>query len=100
MRVIEYQDTQIEVSLDIGQIRTRNAEQEVHEVEFELKSGLIHNLLAFSFEWVKKYQLWLDVRSKAEIGNLLATSQRVSPATFAKEFQISKKTALVKPYAV
>src|SRR5690606_16469291 len=96
LRVIEYQDTQIEVSLDIGQIRTRNAEQEVHEVEFELKSGLIHNLLAFSFEWVKKYQLWLDVRSKAEIGNLLATSQRVSPATFAKEFQISKKDSAGK----
>src|SRR5690606_29670460 len=87
---------QIEVSLDIGQIRTRDAEQEVHEVEFELKSGLIHNLLAFSFEWVKKYQLWLDVRSKAEIGNLLATSQRVSPATFAKEFQISKKDSAGK----
>src|SRR5690606_8979287 len=96
LRVIEYQDTQIEVSLDIGQIRTRDAEQEVHEVEFELKSGLIHNLLAFSFEWVKKYQLWLDVRSKAEIGNLLATSQRVSPATFAKEFQISKKDSAGK----
>src|SRR5690606_34097357 len=90
-RLIEYQDTQHEASLDTRQMRTRNAEQEVHEVEFELKSGLIHNLLAFSFEWVKKYQLWLDVRSKAEIGNLLATSQRVSPATFAKEFQISKK---------
>ena len=39
-------------------------------VEFELKAGSVQSLLAFSFEWVKKYQLWLDV-SKAEIGNLL-----------------------------
>ncbi|MGE8538768.1 MAG: CYTH domain-containing protein [Acinetobacter sp.] len=96
LRVIEYQDTQIEVSLDIGQIRTKDAEQEVHEVEFELKNGSIQNLLAFSFEWVKKYQLWLDVRSKAEIGNLLATSQCVSAATLAKEFQISKKDSARK----
>ncbi|KGH50726.1 hypothetical protein GS19_06135 [Acinetobacter idrijaensis] len=96
LRVIDYEDTQIEVSLDIGHIRTHDAEQEVHEVEFELKNGSIQHLLAFSFEWVKKYQLWLDVRSKAEIGNLLATSQRVSPATLSKEFQISKKDSASK----
>ncbi|MGE8541413.1 MAG: CYTH domain-containing protein [Acinetobacter sp.] len=90
-RVIEYQDAQIEVCLDIGCIRTATAEQEVHEVEFELKSGSIQSLLAFSFEWVKKYQLWLDVRSKAELGNLLAMQQTVSPATKAKEFLLSKK---------
>ena len=96
LRVIEYEDTQVEVSLDIGQIRTQHAEQQVHEVEFELKNGSIQHLLAFSFEWVKKYQLWLDVRSKAEIGNLLAASQRVSPATLSKEFQISKKDSASK----
>lgn len=90
-RVIEYQDAEIEVSLDVGCIRTLDAEQEVHEVEFELKSGSIQSLLAFSFEWVKKYQLWLDVRSKAEMGNLLAIQQKVNPAIKAKEFVLSKK---------
>ncbi|WP_374664980.1 CYTH domain-containing protein [Acinetobacter sp.] len=90
-RVIEYQDAQIEVCLDIGCIRTASSEQEVHEVEFELKSGSIQSLLAFSFEWVKKYQLWLDVRSKAELGNLLAMQQAASPATQSKEFVLSKK---------
>ena len=73
LRVFNYQDAEIEVSLDIGCIRTTQAEQEVHEVEFELKSGSIQALLAFSSEWVKKYQLWIDVRSKAELGNLLVT---------------------------
>jgi inorganic triphosphatase YgiF len=96
LRVLEYQGTEIEVSLDIGYIRTLQAEQEVHEVEFELKQGAIQDLLAFSFEWVKKYQLWLDVRSKAEMGNLLTVSQPVSPATLAKEFQISKKDSAGK----
>ena len=90
LRVFNYQDAEIEVSLDIGCIRTTQAEQEVHEVEFELKSGSIQALLAFSSEWVKKYQLWIDVRSKAELGNLLVLQQPASPATKAKEFQLSK----------
>lgn len=95
-RVIQFEDAEIEVSLDVGCIRTESAEQEVHEVEFELKSGSIHSLLAFSFEWVKKYQLWLDVRSKAEMGNLLALGLKVSPATEAKEIQLSKKDSAAK----
>lgn len=95
-RVIQFEDAEIEVSLDIGCIRTESAEQEVHEVEFELKSGSIQSLLAFSYEWVKKYQLWLDVRSKAEMGNLLALGLKVSPATEAKEIQLSKKDSAAK----
>ncbi|MDN5512857.1 inorganic triphosphatase [Acinetobacter sp.] len=90
-RVIQFEETDIEVSLDVGAVRTEMAQTEVHEVEFELKAGSIQSLLAFSFEWVKKYHLWLDVRSKAEIGNLLATQQQVSPAKYAKEFNLSKK---------
>lgn len=90
-RIIHFEDTEIEVSLDVGEVRTETAQSEVHEVEFELKSGAVQSLLAFSFEWVKKYHLWLDVRSKAEIGNLLVMQQPVSPAKLAKEFHLSKK---------
>ena len=36
------------------------------------------------------------MRSKAEIGNLLATQQKVSPAIYAKEFQLSKKDSAAK----
>ena len=90
-RIFQIEDTCIEVSLDVGCIRTATQQQEVHEVEFELKQGTIQNLLVFCFEWVKKYQLWLDVRSKAEIGNLLATNLKVSPATYSKEYPLIKK---------
>ncbi|MNY89769.1 CYTH domain protein [compost metagenome] len=90
-RVIEFEDAEIEVCLDIGVVRASGREQTIYEVEFELKSGSVQSLLAFSFEWVKKYQLWLDVRSKAEMGNLLALEQTVSPARFEKEFVLSKK---------
>jgi len=95
-RVLQFEETDIEVSLDIGEVRTETEQREVHEVEFELKAGSIQALLAFSFEWVKKYQLWLDVRSKAEVGHLLAKHQKVSPAKSAKEFTLSKKDAANK----
>lgn len=96
LRVMTFADSEIEVSLDIGCIRRLNHEIEVHEVEFELKSGSIQDLLAFSFEWVKKFGLWLDVRSKAEMGNLLASAQSVSPATTSKNFQFVKKDSSEK----
>jgi inorganic triphosphatase YgiF len=95
-RVLQFEKTDIEVSLDIGEVRTETEQREVHEVEFELKAGSIQALLAFSFEWVKKYQLWLDVRSKAEVGHLLAKHQKVGPAKSAKEFTLSKKDAANK----
>lgn len=95
-RVLNFNESEIEISLDVGCIRSLTAETAVHEVEFELKSGNIQDLLAFSFEWVKKYHLWLDVRSKAELGNLLASNQTVSPAVHAKDFQLVKKDSSEK----
>ena len=91
IRVIQFEDAEIEISLDIGEVRTETSKQEIHEVEFELKSGSIQSLLAFSFEWVKKYHLWLDVRSKAEFGHLLTVDQKVSPAQLSKETILNKK---------
>lgn len=92
-RVIQLDEVEIEASLDVGCIRSGEREYPVHEVEFELKSGSVQALLAFCFEWVKKYQLWLDVRSKAEMGNLLALDLKVSPPRLAEEFRLNKKAA-------
>ena len=41
-RIIHFEDAEIEVCLDIGEVRTGSAQQEIHEVEFELKRGSIH----------------------------------------------------------
>lgn len=91
VRLMDYASSQIEVSLDIGEIRAQDRVQVVYEVEFELRTGNVHDLLNFCFEWVKKYQLWLDVRSKAEFGNLLAEGLTVSPAKATKDLLLSKK---------
>ncbi|TCM69968.1 inorganic triphosphatase YgiF [Acinetobacter calcoaceticus] len=90
-RVVQFEEAEIEISLDIGEIRTLTDRSDVYEVEFELKSGSLQSMLSFCYEWVKKYQLWLDVRSKAEFGNLLARQLSVSPATVDKAFQFNKK---------
>ena len=96
LRVIEFEGAEIEVCLDIGEVRSGEKVQEIHEVEFELKSGNVSSLLAFCFEWVKKYQLWLDVRSKAEFGNLLVSNLSVSPARTEQELILTKKETAEK----
>ncbi|QIO05512.1 CYTH domain-containing protein [Acinetobacter shaoyimingii] len=96
LRVISFEDAEIEVAVDVGVVRTETNQQDIYEVEFELKNGSVEDLLAFSFEWVKKYQLWLDVRSKAEFGNLLHQDLKVSPATLEKELNLSKKETAEK----
>ncbi|ENW94536.1 CYTH and CHAD domain-containing protein [Acinetobacter sp. NIPH 298] len=86
--VFEFQGSQIEVCLDDGEIRTPTDQAKICEVEFELKQGSARDLIIFSNHLVEKYQLWLDVRSKAERGNLLAMGKKVSPATKAKTLQL------------
>ncbi|MBU3847713.1 MAG: CYTH domain-containing protein [Candidatus Acinetobacter avistercoris] len=96
LRVIEFEHAQIEVCVDVGVVKTDTKQQEIHEVEFELKAGSVESLLAFSSEWVKKYQLWLDVRSKAEFGNLLVLDLQVSPAVQENEIILAKKESAEK----
>lgn len=90
-RVVEVDGTHIEICLDDGEVSTPERAEKICEVEFELKSGSAETLILFTQEWVKKYKLWLDVRSKAERGNLLATNQKTSPATKAKALVLDKK---------
>ena len=96
LRVIEFENAQIEVCVDVGVVKTETKQQEIHEVEFELKAGSVESLLVFSSEWVKKYQLWLDVRSKAEFGNLLVLDLQVSPAVQENEIILAKKESAEK----
>lgn len=88
--VFEFEGSHIEVCLDDGEIRTPTDHAKICEVEFELKQGSAADLIQFAKSWVDQYQLWLDVRSKAERGNLLAQGKVVSPATKAKSLYLDK----------
>jgi len=88
--VFEADDTAIEVCLDDGVVKTATVQSKICEVEFELKQGAVKTLIQFAQQWINRYELWLDVRSKAERGNLLALGKTVSPAVHAKSLSLDK----------
>lgn len=88
--VFEADDTAIEVCLDDGVVKTPTTQSIICEVEFELKQGAVKTLIQFAHQWIDRYELWLDVRSKAERGNLLALGKAVSPAVHAKSLNLDK----------
>lgn len=73
----------VELALDEGHVRAGAAERAVCELEFELIDGAPSALLALAARWVARHGLWLDVRSKAEVGHRLASGADV-PATGAE----------------
>ncbi|WP_347019682.1 CHAD domain-containing protein [Acinetobacter calcoaceticus] len=88
--VFEADNTAIEVCLDDGVVKTATTQSIICEVEFELKQGAVKTLIQFAQQWINRYTLWLDVRSKAERGNLLALGQAASPAVHAKALTLNK----------
>ncbi|MGN5753098.1 CHAD domain-containing protein [Acinetobacter calcoaceticus] len=88
--VFEADNTAIEVCLDDGVVKTADTQSIICEVEFELKQGAVKTLIQFAQQWINRYALWLDVRSKAERGNLLALGQAASPAVHAKALTLNK----------
>ena len=94
--VFEFGHSHIEVCLDEGEIRTATDTAKLCEVEFELKQGSAQDLILFAQTWVEKYQLWLDVRSKAERGNLLALGQHALPAVKAKSLNLQADVSAEK----
>jgi inorganic triphosphatase YgiF len=78
--------TTVELALDLGEIRAGSAVWPLQELEFELKAGPVDGLLALARDWVGQHGLWLDVRSKAERGERLASAVvvgRVHPVDVA-----------------
>ena len=61
----------VEIAFDRGYIRSGNQELPISEIEFELKRGSKATLFSVANQWQKDHQLILDVRSKAERGDLL-----------------------------
>ncbi len=73
LRTVRRDGARIELALDLGEIRAGEARWPLHELEFELKAGPVDGLLALAGDWAGRHRLWLDVRSKAERGERLAS---------------------------
>lgn len=84
--LIQHKESEIEIALDQGEIKTVEKQKELCEMEFELKQGSLADLLSLLHEMPKRDGMWLGSMSKAERGYLLA-----EPALFTKK--VAKLTA-------
>ena len=81
----------VEAAYDLGEIRAGELTLPVSEIEFELISGRLQAVFLLGLKWQAAHALVLDLRSKAERGDRLATlAQRLAgmgdldePATVA-----------------
>jgi inorganic triphosphatase YgiF len=62
----------VELAFDSGEIVAGDRRWPVCELEIELVGGRPHAVIDVARRWVRRHALWLDVRSKAERGDLLA----------------------------
>lgn len=79
-RTLRARGAVLELAFDAGGIVAGGQRLPVCELEIELLRGTPAALLATARHWVQRYGLWLDTRSKAERGTLLASGQPWSPA--------------------
>ncbi|MCT8817134.1 CYTH domain-containing protein [Glaesserella parasuis] len=77
---------QIEIALDQGKVKNPFGEEAICEVEFELKQGMLADLIAFLDTLPKQDGMWFSSLSKAQRGYLVG-----QPEQIAKE--IDKLTA-------
>jgi len=83
-RTLRVAGGQVELAWDVGHIRAGGRSLPLCELEMELCAGSPDALVALAQRWVQRHGLWLDVRSKAERGDLLARGAWASPPTTAR----------------
>ena len=84
----------VELAFDVGVITAGTAvpprRLPVCELEIELKRGSPQAVVATAQRWVARHGLWLDTRSKAELGHLLSRDDAMAEARRASEVKLSK----------
>ncbi|GKS68068.1 inorganic triphosphatase YgiF, contains CYTH and CHAD domains [Nitrosomonas sp. PY1] len=72
-------DNQVEIALDTGAITANDLQQEVCEVEFELKSGPAEFLFDLAEQLLQQVPLFVEPQSKAARGYLLVGANTIKP---------------------
>jgi len=75
-RIVQENDSRIEVSLDVGHVTASGGEADakrapVCELELELKAGNMADLAVLARRWTEEHPLWLSTVSKAGRGERL-----------------------------
>lgn len=80
--------SRVELAFDHGRILAEGVALEVCELEIELLGGTPLAVLATARRWLPRFGLWLDGRSKAERGDLLARGKTMAPARLARPVRL------------
>ena len=81
----------VELAFDTGSITAGGATLAVRELEIELLGGSPLAVLDAARRWLPRFGLWLDVRSKAERGDMLARGEAVAPPRLAAAVSLTPK---------
>ncbi len=93
-RVLQVPGGSVELAFDHGSIVTggsgadASARVPVCELEIELQGGSPLAVIATARGWVARHGLWLDTRTKAERGDLLARGLAMAPALRAQAVRL------------
>lgn len=82
-RLLRSAGAQVELAFDSGAIQAGDASGAswpLCELELELVGGEPAALIELARQWTRRHGLWIDTRSKAERGELLARGTRIAPA--------------------
>ena len=84
----------LELAFDVGVIEAVAAvpprQLPVCELEIELKRGSPQLVVTAAQRWVARHGLWLDTRSKAELGHLLSRDDAMAEARRANEVTLAR----------
>jgi len=79
-RALRPRGAKVEVAFYEGRIVAGAETMPIAELEFELLAGTSRALIDSARRWVQRHAVWLDVRSKAERGDLLSQGLARAPA--------------------
>lgn len=98
--LVRYQQSQIEIALDQGNIRNPLGECEICELEFELKTGQLKDILALIAQMPVMQGIWFSDLSKAQQGYYLGQAVKFSEeiAKSLKADSLLKQEALLADY--
>jgi len=84
----------VELAFDEGVIVAGDRRLPVHELEIELLRGSPLAVLAAARNWVKRQGLWLDMRSKAQRGDMLSRDEAQAPPRKAAPVTLERGATL------
>ena len=98
--LVNYQQSQIEIALDQGNIRNPLGECEICELEFELKTGQVKDILALIAQMPVMQGIWFSDLSKAQRGYYLGQAVKFSEeiAKSLRADSLLKQEALLADY--